>query len=151
MSRDYYIDIILGINFTEKNIFKVIKKGAELGFVYYDNIPYETYEDSPIVDYYHAYNNIKNWLFINQPKDYPFLYIKLKDHHSAHFWFYEFENYLQISFSGFGYLKKKNYEDPEIKQESNVVIDFKYYLDIATSIADDFGIYRLEAREDDFF
>lgn len=139
MSKTYFVQTVLGIPFNEINIKKVLKKSCELGFIYYDHICGERYENSPILNYEEAFAKWDKQM--KNPDDDHALFVEISKGRFAHLWLYKSEDgyYLEYHLGSFSYVKEKYFED------SFTSIDFKYYIEIALQLGDDFGIEKLVA------
>lgn len=149
MSKDYFLNVILGIKYNDSNIFKIIKKGSDMGFIYYDYIWGKRYENSPQLTPEQAFDKVKqtNDIPNNSNKS---LFLNFSNNLFSHMWFYTTDaNLLKIDFAVF--YKEKIYSDPEVEDESYVTNDFKYFIDIATSLGNEFCIQSLEAGYLDFY
>lgn len=138
MSRTYFVETALGISFTKGNIKAILKKGHEIGFIYYDHICGERYEDSPILNYVEIFNKWEK--AVEDSETDHSLYVEIAKGHFAHLWIYKTgKGYLRYDFSIYSHLKEKFFED------SHRAVDFKFYIDIALKLGDDFGIEKLVA------
>lgn len=78
MSMDYFIDITLDAQFDELSISKVLIRGRENGFTYYDHIICKRYDDSPILTPTQAATKIVAALR-NKIEDGPTVYTNIGD------------------------------------------------------------------------
>ncbi len=135
MNKDYFVTTTLSIEYNEKNIKKVIDKASNLGFIFYDFIPGERYEDSPTIDSNQAFKNV-----LTKSKFDDGLFIELTKGYFTLLWFYkDDEGRLEYSLGAFYNIKDKTIENFYTQ------IDFKYYIEIALSLGEDFGIEKLTA------
>ncbi len=137
MSKDYSIKITLETAFNEFNIQKILKKGSNKGFKYYDHVWGERYENSPLLDAAGATQKIIK-ARINNLEEGPCVYSVLEKDSNAHFYFYESEDgYLEFHIGAFGCPKKKGYW-----------IDFAYYIRMFLDLCEDFPILELKTTMD---
>lgn len=138
MSKSYFVITTLGIEYCETNIKKIIRKGSEIGFIYYDFIMGEQYQDSPLLSYEKAFERVINMK--KKPDEDDSLFFKISMKHFAHLWFYKTEEgYLEYYLGSFSYIKEKKFEN------SHTTIDFKFYIEVALQLGNDFGIEKLNA------
>ncbi len=137
MSRNYLVNVTLGIHYNKANILKIIKKGGDIGFTYYDYIFGHRYEESPVLtpeEAFYKYIQLKN-----DPDANHALYSEISKGHFSHISFYNDSGYLQVSLGAFAYMKEKSFEN------SDATIDFEFYIIITLKLAHDFGILKLDA------
>lgn len=109
MGLDFSIKTILDLPFRQNHMAEILKRGSELGFVYYDHIMGERYENAPILNYEQASDKIINAAY-EKIEGGPSVYTKVDDFSYAYIWFYETEEgYLEIYLGGFGSPKRKDY------------------------------------------
>lgn len=133
MSADYAIEIVLDLSFDETNISEILVRGYKKGFIYYDHIMGERYEDAPILTPSQAAKKI---IIASQNKieGGPSVFVNIGDTF-AFFWFYKTDDgYLEFRIGGFSAAKKKN-----------GYIDFYYYLKTFLDLCKDFVMMSIKA------
>jgi len=137
MSKSHFVEVKLGINYSENNMMNLLKKAENAGVIFYDHILGVRYEDSPTLNVDHALQKlIKNMQDCDADHS---LFLEIPQKSYTHLWFYNNEGLLEFHLGSFVYLKEKHFED------SITQIDFEFYIDFALKIARDFGIQKLVA------
>ena len=138
MSKIYFIKAALGLEYSDSNIEKILKKGQELGFKYYEYLYSKNFENSISIGYKLAFEVLQIKLK-NSDVDQSLL-VEICKEQLVQLRFYKSEyNYLIFDITLFSHPKEKHLE------EIGTFIDFKYYIDIALNLGDDFGIEKLVA------
>lgn len=140
MSMSYSLSMNIKANFTRDSIYRILENGNKIGFVYYDNIPGETYLDAPVIDSLCATNKILENNEVSQELG-KIVLTKFEDT-SFDFGFHELENYeLQICFSNMTYPWRREFWNGG---KNKIGLDFSRYAHLQLKICKDFSILALE-------
>ncbi len=135
MSKDYSIKVTLDVAFNENNIQKILLRGLDKNFEYYDHILGERYKNSPLLDVRGATQKIIK-ARINNLEEGPCVYAVFEKNSSVHLCFYESEDgYLEFDAASFGGIRKKGH-----------YIDFAYYIKCFLDLCDDFPVLGLRTN-----
>jgi hypothetical protein len=133
MSRNYSIQFKLNAFYNETNIQKILQRGLENGFKYYDHIWGEKYEDAPILDAKRATEKVMKSLY-DEMDGGPCVYTTFQKESVAFLWFYKSEEGgLEFHVGGFGGIRKKEH-----------YMDFSYYVKFFLDLCEDFTILELK-------
>jgi len=139
MSKIYSINIKLMAESDKDNIAKVLARGAQKGFKYFDNIGEETYDNMLIIDAQKAAQKLVE-SYQTKPELGPCVFTHMPDpddpagFDDVRLWFDKAnDGWLEFDM-GFGAPKKKTY-----------YIDFDYYLRICLDLVQDFQILEIHA------
>lgn len=138
MSTDYSIKFKLHASYNEANIEKVLRRGTEKSFTYYDHVLGERYEESPVLNAKQAAKKIVD-AYNDKLEGGPCVYTSFDKGSIAFIWFYKSDDgWLELYIGGFGNIKKKEY-----------FMDFNYYIRLFLDLCVDFVIVGAEAFIDD--
>jgi len=140
MSIQYYVNLKLNALYKHENIKKILQRGIDQGFCYYDHILGERYGESPILDVDQAVNKVIK-AYEDNLEGGPCVYTKINETTYGYLYFFEIEELLEFSLGDFGLTHKKYFE------EDVYHIDFDYYIRMALDLCKDFAIQELKTEE----
>ncbi len=139
MSIQHAVSVILNGHYKKENIQNILQKGISKGFIYYDHILGERYEESPVLDAERAAEKVIKALKEDTDGG-PSVYTHFDDNNGFLF-FYKFEDQLiEFRIGSFGSPIRKDFKD-------NVYsIDFDHYIRMVLDLCKDFAIIKLETE-----
>lgn len=131
---DYGIAIKLDTNYKKESILKILERGKLKGFIYYDQINYEKYIDTPIINSIETANKIMAAYEKNIDGG-PAVFSLLEGDTNATLWFYNREGVLEFFAGSLGCPKKKGF-----------YIDFAYYTKMFLDLVEDFPVLEIKTE-----
>lgn len=136
MSKTYGLELILRAGNNYENIYKILLKGTQKGFIYYDHGGKELAQNSPLLTPQEALRKLKRVKEFSEDDDQS-LCVGFDQDCLANVWFKEDdEGLLKVYFSAFGNQKYKIVDDVE-------QIDFLFYIKIGLEACEDFYIEKI--------
>jgi len=139
MNIDYSIKIKLHVECKEENIKKILVRGEQQGFKYYDHVMGVQYSEASILDARGATQKIIK-AYKDKPEDGPCVYTILNSttETCAFLWFYKSDDgLLEFQMGAIGCPKKKD-----------MFIDFDYYIRMCLDLCKDFQILEVRTTMD---
>lgn len=141
MSRNFSVDFTLIASYNnKKNILKILENGAQLGFIYYDHVLGEIYQDAPTLTPEQTLNKILNAAKTNKDGG-PTVYVSLGDSNYSFLSFYDDEDFIQCHLFGMAPIKRRTFE------ENIYEIDFEFYIQLMLKLCNGFAIKQIELGE----
>ena len=147
MSKIHFIDTIFKEKFSEKNIDRILRKGLDLGFVYFKNILDEDFVPNEIICLDKALNKILSYKrpITNVISDEnSIIETRFKDTHFSLDIGQSEEGLLKVSIFDFTNAWKKEFWN---HQERYCALDVERYLRLLLKLCEDFTIINLEKGE----
>lgn len=140
MSIDYSVNLTLYATYNEENILKILQKGSSLGWIFYDQILGELYEEAPILNAEQALQKILRAIK-EDIEGGPTVYVKFANPGYAHLSFLEENKFLRCDLFGISYLRRKDFE------ENFHGIDFAFYIKLMLDLCNNFLLKKIEIDE----
>ena len=135
MSLDCFISIVLDVEFTQENIYKLLLKGDWNRFQYYNYTWGQNINEIHVINPDDVLKQVMK-LYNTKSIDGAYVFIKLEDGTDLTWWFYNENNHLKLCIGAFGADSKKKDE----------LIDLGHYLSLFLNICKDFVIIKVEAK-----
>jgi len=132
------VNSVIEAEYNERTIRAVLKKGEELGFIYYDNDAQLTDKGYPRIGLEQAVNKVL--VESRQKTDGgPNAYTNIGET-ICFLWFFRTENNnVKVSMGGFGVPKRKDFE-------YFYTIDYAFYMRLLLKICSDFTVLHVETE-----
>ena len=144
MSVIYALDVKLIDKYDNEKMSQIIKRGMEIGFIFYDHICGERYTDSPVLNVEGAMKKMLNYSEEITWDGEPNIYTKFQD---TYFYFWvgkSEEGFLVVHLGGINFPWKKDFWNGAVDHG----FDFARYLRLLLKLCEDFTIVEVRTSAD---